>query len=230
VLWAFLFILIGVSQALGVEPTTIAARQVDTIWLVFSTITYFLGYFAIHQPEIFKVPALAQPVGLFDNPPSIPLLTPSKPMEETLPPLVISEVHEVVMPSVIETPTHKADPLPDAELQLLKEQVESYLLRHKSYSNPNLTINELASKLKMQPYLLSKVINEGFNKNFFDFINHYRVEDLKKRLDDPRFKHYTLLSLAFEVGFNSKTAFNRAFKKITQQTPSEYMNTIKEAA
>nr|WP_293834315.1 helix-turn-helix domain-containing protein [uncultured Arsenicibacter sp.] len=232
VLWATLFLFIAGSKLLGYDPTTVAARHVDAIWLVFSTIIYFLGYFAIHQPEIFKVPASIQPVGLFDNTPAIPLLTPGKPVpvEEDMPPMILNEVHEVVVPAVIETPTHKAEPLPDGELQVLKEQVESYLLRNKLYTNPNLTINELASKLKMQPYLLSKVINEGFDKNFFDFINHYRVEELKHRLDDPRFKNYTLLSLAFEVGFNSKTAFNRAFKKITRQTPSEYMNAIREVA
>ena len=227
ILWASLFLVLGTSQFFSFDVLTIAAGFVDAIWLVFSTITYFLGYFAIHQPEIFKVQASRQPEKLFETTPALPLLNPG--------PLTASDTIDLVdvdtaIQPVLEVVPSKAEPLPDSELILLKEQVETYLLRNKPYSNPNLTINELASKLKMQPYLLSKVINDGFNKNFFDFINYYRVEELKKRLEDPRFKHYTLLSQAFEVGFNSKTAFNRAFKKITRQTPSEYLSTVREAA
>ncbi|PGH39455.1 MAG: AraC family transcriptional regulator, partial [Candidatus Nephrothrix sp. EaCA] len=59
-------------------------------------------------------------------------------------------------------------------------------------------------------------------KNFFDFINYYRIEEFKRRISDPQFQRYTLLSIAFDVGFNSKTAFNRSFKKITRETPSAF--------
>lgn len=72
--------------------------------------------------------------------------------------------------------------------------------------------------------MLSRVINDGFEHNFFDFINYYRVAEFKQRMADPRHRNATLLSIAFEVGFNSKTAFNRAFKKITDQTPRTYFN------
>jgi AraC-like DNA-binding protein len=112
-------------------------------------------------------------------------------------------------------------------LQRLKHQVEAYMEQHKPYVNPKLTLNELASMLKMPPYLLSKVINEGYDINFFDFINTYRIEEFKRRMEDPHFQHYTLLSIAFEVGFNSKTAFNRSFKKITNQSPSEFFQSVK---
>ena len=91
------------------------------------------------------------------------------------------------------------------------------MLKNKPYANPNLSLNELASKLKMPPHILSKVINQGFQKNFFDFINTYRVDEFKIRMEDPKYRHYTLISVAYEVGFNSKTAFNRSFKKMTNQ-------------
>jgi len=74
----------------------------------------------------------------------------------------------------------------------------------------------------MPQHLLSKVINEVYEKNFFDFINEYRIDEFKQRFEDPRNRHYTMLAIAFEVGFNSKTAFNRSFKKMTHQTPREY--------
>ena len=91
-----------------------------------------------------------------------------------------------------------------------------------------MTLNDLAAKLKVQPHVLSKVINDGFEKNFFDLVNTYRIEEFKRRIEDPRYKNYTLLSLAFEVGFNSKTAFNRSFKKITNQTPSDFFEQIND--
>ncbi|GAA4466225.1 hypothetical protein GCM10023189_47920 [Nibrella saemangeumensis] len=205
VLWLFTFILVSLEKFFGFDIAMIAERSVDIIWLAFSTITYFLGYFAIHQPEIFKLRSL-QPVKLFNQPEPSPVLEPA-PDE----PLASTEVQP-------EERSLGEDLLP------LKQQVELYMKRYKPYTNPSLTINEMANRLKLQPHVLSKVINEGFQKNFFDFINHYRVEELKKRMEDPRYKNYTLLSQAFDVGFNSKTSFNRAFKKITNQTPSEYFS------
>ena len=68
--------------------------------------------------------------------------------------------------------------------------------------------------------LLQTAIEGGVN--FFDFINGYRIEEFKKLVRDPRYKNQTFLAIAFEVGFNSKTAFNRSFKKMTNQTPRDY--------
>ncbi|RIV19801.1 helix-turn-helix domain-containing protein [Fibrisoma montanum] len=214
-LWAFMYVIVGFSRIVDFDVLSIAERNVDAIWLVFSTITYFLGYYAIHQPEVFKLPE-PLPVGLFEQPEPLPVVpAPVQPVAERI---------DKPGPAPLAPP----EPVPDEDIQPLKEQVEAYMKRHKPYTNPNLTIHELATKLKLQPHVLSRVINDGFEKNFFDFINYYRVEELKKRMDDPRFRNYTLLSLAFEVGFNSKTAFNRAFKKITQQTPSDYFNYVRE--
>jgi AraC-like DNA-binding protein len=218
-LWAFLFGLILASRFITFDVLVLAGQNVDTIWLAFSLITYFLGYVAVHQPEIFKLPqprpAEREPAGFFEDvvhPLSEPaLLTEPSPVPRSLPsgkdPL---------------SPVHKPTPIPD--LTQAREKVEEYMKHRKPYTNPNLTIHELATGLKMPPHVLSKVINDGFGKNFFDFINHYRVEELKHRMDQPQYRNYTLLGLAFEVGFNSKTAFNRAFKKMTNQTPKEYFH------
>jgi AraC-like DNA-binding protein len=165
--------------------------------LAFSTIPYFLGYFAIHQPEIFKLPT--QPISFLK-----PNDEPSIIIQDALTPLVEKE------PELLEN------------LSNYKEKVEGYMKKNKPYTNPGLTLNELAQKLKLTPHLLSKIINEGYDKNFFDFINEYRIEEFKQRFEDPRNRQYTMLAIAFEVGFNSKTSFNRAFKKMTQQTPREF--------
>ena len=106
--------------------------------------------------------------------------------------------------------------------------VADYMQQHKPYLNPSLTIHELAAGLQLPPHVLSKVINDGFGQNFFDFVNAYRVDEFKHLMAAPQARQYTLLAVALEVGFNSKTAFNRAFKKQTEQTPREYFSGIRE--
>lgn len=113
----------------------------------------------------------------------------------------------------------KVDPL---EVQIWCKKVEAILQGEKLYLNPELTLSDLAEKLQTHNSWISYVINTGFQKNFNDFVNAYRVADFQKRVNDPRFSHYTLLALAFDCGFNSKSTFNRAVKKATGQLPSTF--------
>ncbi|WP_101448037.1 helix-turn-helix domain-containing protein [Aquimarina sp. MAR_2010_214] len=113
---------------------------------------------------------------------------------------------------------------------LSKEQTKEYaqkLLNHirqdTPYLNPDLTLKSLASHLEIHPNQLSWLINHEFNKNFSEFINHYRVEAFKRISKDPKNSHITLIGLAFESGFNSKTVFNTFFKKETGMTPMQYL-------
>ena len=84
----------------------------------------------------------------------------------------------------------------------------------------------MAAKLGVHPNYLSQVINQRENKNFYDFVNTYRVAEFKRLISMPRNQHLTLLSVAFDCGFNSKSSFNRYFKKATGQTPSEYFTSL----
>ena len=90
------------------------------------------------------------------------------------------------------------------------------------FRKPDLSINDLASQLGVHPNYLSQIINQKEKKNFYDFVNTYRIEEFKRLIAMPRFQAYTLLSLAYDCGFSSKSSFNRYFKKATGQTPSEY--------
>ena len=65
-------------------------------------------------------------------------------------------------------------------------------------------------------------MHSTLNQNFYDFINTHRIEEIKKRMNDSKFQNLTLLALAYDVGFNSKSVFNAAFKKHTGMTPKEY--------
>ena len=105
-------------------------------------------------------------------------------------------------------------------LQQLMEQEKPYL-------NPNLTLNDLSSKLDISGHNLSEILNTQLNQNFFDFINQYRINEVKKYLEDGSKDHLTLLSIALDAGFNSKSGFNLVFKKFMHITPSEYRQKVR---
>lgn len=90
------------------------------------------------------------------------------------------------------------------------------------YKKSDLSIDELSSRLGVHPNYLSQVINQKEKKNFYDFVNTYRIEEFKRLIALEKNQQFTLLSLAYDCGFSSKTAFNRFFKKVTGQTPSQY--------
>ena len=95
----------------------------------------------------------------------------------------------------------------------------------KPYLNPDLNLSDLANFLDMNRAQLSQIINSGFQKNFNDFINEYRVNTFKEKLNLGEHEQLSLLGIAFDSGFNSEATFNRVFKKITQTSPSEYLQT-----
>ena len=101
-----------------------------------------------------------------------------------------------------------------------------YMKAHKPYLSPKLTLTSLSKQLDISSNHLSQIINERLQMNFSDFINSYRVKEFKDRISSEDSKKYTLLGLALECGFNSKSSFNHAFKKLTGETPSTYINTI----
>lgn len=100
--------------------------------------------------------------------------------------------------------------------------------KQKLYTETELTLKQLADKLQLPSYQVSQAINDGMKKNFYDLINGYRVENAKRLLLDPKNENYTILSVGFEAGFNSKTTFNTVFKKFTGVTPTEFRNKNKE--
>ena len=101
--------------------------------------------------------------------------------------------------------------------------------KEKPFLNSKLTLQDLAEMLHVNIHTLSRVINEGYRKNFFDFINEYRIEEFKRLVNIDQYKNYTFLAIAMEVGFSSKTTFNRSFKKSTGKTPREYFHIEQES-
>jgi ligand-binding sensor domain-containing protein/AraC-like DNA-binding protein len=98
----------------------------------------------------------------------------------------------------------------------------------KLYKDETLSLNTLSGKLSIAPRYLSQITNELLNKNFRDLINNYRIEEAKEMFLHPGKNDFSILEVAFEVGFNSKEVFNRCFKKYTGMTPSEFKKTNKD--
>ncbi len=120
--------------------------------------------------------------------------------------------------------------LTEERIQVLSDRLIHLMEESKIYENPNLKLDDLAHKMSIPSYLLSQVIRFGLGKNFYDLINTYRVRQVQELLADPGHEHETILDVAFQAGFNSKSSFNLAFKKITGQTPSEYRKSVSPSA
>lgn len=112
--------------------------------------------------------------------------------------------------------------LPDKELARVQQELTHLMETEKPYLDSELNLVKLADALDVSGHQLSYAINTGFGENFFYFTNKYRVQRAQELLTDPAYAHLTILAIGFESGFNSKTAFNTTFKKITGHTPSEY--------
>ncbi|MBN1397068.1 MAG: AraC family transcriptional regulator [Bacteroidetes bacterium] len=108
------------------------------------------------------------------------------------------------------------------ECEAIIKKLNELMKREKPHLLPSLTIEELSKRINVPVKKISQAINTYFNKNFFEYINSYRIETVKERMLDTDYKNHKLLSLAFDSGFNSKSVFNAAFKKHTGLTPKEF--------
>ena len=108
-----------------------------------------------------------------------------------------------------------------------KSKIEALLKNGKAYEDEELSLTEVAKQLKTNPSVISKVINQGFQLNFNDFVNNYRIEAVKEKLKAGEQKTQTIVGIAYDCGFKSKATFNRAFKKATGVSPKEWIeNTL----
>jgi AraC-like DNA-binding protein len=112
--------------------------------------------------------------------------------------------------------------LSDERLVDVKSRLNDLITNEELYLDLELSLGKLAKRLEISSHQLSYVINKGYNQNFYSFVNKFRIEKAKKLLLRKELDKYSIVGIAFESGFNSKTTFNTLFKKITGMTPSEY--------
>jgi len=114
--------------------------------------------------------------------------------------------------------------LADAIKEDYKDKLIRYMKSQKPYLEPSLSLDELAEKVSIPPHHLSQILNTCLHKNFFDFINSYRLEESKRILSQQVTDKKTILEILYETGFNSKSVFNTAFKKHIGMTPTQFRN------
>lgn len=178
--------------------------------LLLAIVITVMGYKGKQQPVVFagglKSSLPASPAGQTAAPVAAPLESP------------------VIMPGSEEAATEKyqRSSLEETEAEHIAQAVKRIMEQERPYREMKLTLPMLARMLSVSPNHLSQVLNEKLNTSFFDFVNAYRVEEARKLLIAPSYNHFSVLGVAMEVGFNSKSTFYAAFKKHSGMTPSQF--------
>ncbi len=118
-------------------------------------------------------------------------------------------------------------PVKQAVQSEITRTIMDLMEKERTYRDNDYSLDRMANQLGIQPYELTRILNHDLKTSFYDLVNSYRVKEVKQRLGKDDQRYFTLLAIAFECGFNSKSTFNRVFKEFTGKTPSEYarMNT-----
>lgn len=131
-------------------------------------------------------------------------------------------LHPLMEPKATTPTSYRNSGLTDKRSLELFEQLKLHMDVQKPFLQENLSLTLLAAQLNLTPNQLSQVINQQTQSNFFNFVNAYRVAAVKEKLKDPTLAHYSILGIAYECGFSSKSSFNKIFKEVTGQTPLQY--------
>ena len=196
---------ISLSIVLGVLLLFGTAHYVDLFnryiaGVIGSFVIYSLAYLAVLFPEVFRLP--------------------------------VKNTHQTSNPDI----SIPAQPVPEPakqlfseeELQAWKIKLEEVMTCSKLYLNPTLALEDIAKAMEADKVMASRVIREGFQLNFYDFVNTYRVEHFIQLSQDKQYAHYTSLALAYEAGFNAKSTFHKVFKRIKNMTPTAYLKLMNE--
>jgi len=138
----------------------------------------------------------------------------------------IYPISQTQLPEVIDAitiPDKRHARLTDDQVELLQKEVQKAVVGERLYLDPLLNLPALSEKVGLGTHELSFVLNQGFGKNFYQYINELRVEEAKRLLEAPEFRDKDMASIAIHAGFNSRTTFYAAFKKIAGMTPKAYL-------
>jgi AraC-like DNA-binding protein len=190
----FIWLMVVLSNILSKVPVITDSLSENIIYMSVTIAVFFLGYYGIKQKAIY-----------IDSPKSVKAI---KKLATGKRPGQIQKVDDLSQKE-------------DKEVVYMTTLLD-FFDTEKPYLNNKLSLKEVADALNIPLNLLSSVINRQTGKSFFNFVNSYRVTEFMSRLADPANKNYTLMAIAYESGFNSKSSFNRIFKDYTGLTPSEF--------
>ncbi|WP_344925083.1 AraC family transcriptional regulator [Aquimarina addita] len=117
--------------------------------------------------------------------------------------------------------------LPQHQIDVLEKELEYLMNQEKIFLKPDLTLRNLSERLDTSTHNISWYLNNVFDSNFYDYINHYRVKEFLYKIENNEHSQHTILGLSMDVGFNSKSTFNKAFKLEMNETPSNYIKRLK---
>jgi AraC-like DNA-binding protein len=176
----------------------------------------WLGYFGIRQVQLFHQNTPQPPLApsVVTNNPDTNLAEAEASATNNLLPLL--EQNNI---------KYQKSTLSEQDASLIHERLKMLLAEQKPFTNPDLTLNDLAKSLGVHPNHLSQVINSKEKRSFYDLVNEKRIEEFIRLIAQPAQQQYTFMSVAYDCGFNSKASFNRNFKKYTGLTPTDYLKT-----
>lgn len=204
----------------GLKNSFSNTEKVNFNWLLYLilgiSIIWFVVYFIQDDTVIFSFASIYLIWLAYFGTKQVNVFSENKSPENN-----IIEVEEKLPTPDIET---KA---PNPELYLISEKLDKAIHTEKVFQNPELTLNELAEILNENPVLVSNTINQIKGVTFYDLINESRITEFLERVQMPENRNLTFLAIAYDCGFNSKSTFNRNFKKFTGKTPKEYLDALK---
>ena len=121
---------------------------------------------------------------------------------------------------------YKGSKIPEVQSSSIINDLKRHMGKKKPYLNAELKLADLANEVNYPVHEISQVLNQDLNQSFSDFVNKYRVEEVKKRMGDKEYEKFTFIAIAQQCGFNSKTSFYRIFKNETGKTPAKYLNEL----
>ena len=185
-------------------------RAEDIVSVSIAVFVYAVGYMALRQPEIFNFAGGDQRY------------------TEPQAPSPAAEAAVVAPVAPLETPAarYERSGLTEREAAALRAALVTAMEKKRLYRNSDLTLADLAEELGTTPHKVSEVLNSELNQTFYDFVNSYRVKDVQHRIAEDQAKKLTILALAMDAGFASKSTFNHVFRQHTGRTPSAYRESL----
>lgn len=217
---------LGIIWIIIIAQTVNEKSYDDYIFGAVVLIVVVIGYFGIKQGRIYSTTTI-QPLKTDaenitkDESTNIPFTeeTSSAEIFEEKPVLEVEQKEDILLKK-----KYAKSGLSEVASQELHDKLTSLMQQEKVYTEPELTLAALAQKLNVHPNYLSQVINEKEGKTFYDYINTLRVQEFIRIVLIPENSKFTMMSMAADCGFNSKSSFNKNFKKVIGQSPSEYLN------
>ena len=187
-------------------------RGDDLVSLAMAVLVYATGYMGLRQPEVFRYETAEYAVPVRE-------VTPA-PVPEAPPPVEVPARDAEPAP-----PRYERSGLTERQAQRLRDALVAAMEKDRPWRDSELTLADLAERLSTTPHKLSEVLNAQLGQTFYDFVNGYRVREVQRRIAAGDAERLTVLSLALDAGFASKSTFNVVFKKHTGRTPSDFRQT-----